>query len=340
MLSVFFPKRMHPNTLNTNMSYETFPKSKKGHNRLTGLLKSVLFCFILFCVNISSEAQDTTETQNKWKFSILTNATITLNSYSDNWSGDEFSAFSWLWQFTGTAEKSLTSIMHNKNTLKLAFGQTSLQDEDELSGEKEWQPMKKSRDLIDFESVFRFTLKTFVDPFVSVRAVSQFADLRSPDYNYYLNPLTLTESFGAIKNLIKNKNVDWTARLGGAARQSIERNESLPDSLTPAEKVTNDGGLEFVTDFKAKSKDNRINFTSQLKVYGALFSSISKQSNESDNIEFWRYPDISWENSFDVSLIKYIALNLYVQLLYDREIDNSVRHRQTVGLALTYSFEN
>ncbi|MDO5576758.1 MAG: hypothetical protein Q4F84_06730, partial [Fibrobacter sp.] len=236
-----------------------------------------------------------------------------------------------------TAEKAINSRMLNLNTLKLAYGQTSLQDEDETSGKKEWQPMKKSLDLIDLESILRFTFETFVDPFVSVRGVSQFADLRSPSHNYYGNPLTITESFGAIKNLIKNDYVDWTARIGGAARQSIERNKLLPDSLKPVKETTNDGGLEFVTDFKAKTKDERLNFTSQLKVYEALFSSIAKNS---DKIDDWQYPDIVWENSLDIKLIKYIALNLYAQFLYDREIDNSLRHRQTVGLALTYSAKN
>ncbi|MDO5576817.1 MAG: hypothetical protein Q4F84_07030, partial [Fibrobacter sp.] len=70
------------------------------HSKIT----SLIFFMIVTCWNIAG-AQDSVQTKSGWKFSVLTNATITLNSYSENWSGDEFSTFSWMWQFTGTAEK-------------------------------------------------------------------------------------------------------------------------------------------------------------------------------------------------------------------------------------------
>jgi len=307
------------------LSKEFFMHSRKW------LSAAALLAFVL-----SSAAQDT-RSSTGWKYSVLTNLTLTLNSYSDNWAGSEFSAMSWGWQFTGTAEKPLMSWITNKNTLKLAFGQTAIQNELE-TGEKSWESPKKSSDLIDAESLLRGTFKSFADPFVSARAVSQFADMRVAEYTVYGNPLVLTESFGAIRDLRKGERTNWTARIGGAIRQSFDRNEQLQDSTI--DDYTNDGGVEFITDFKSASKDNRLSFVSQLKVYAALFSSTSDKTVGTEQEDYWRYPDAAWENTLGVTLTKYMMLNLYAQLLYDREIDRDIRYRETVGLALTYSLAN
>lgn len=289
--------------------------------------------------SVQSFAQDSSSNvKGKWKYSLLTNLTLTLNHYSNNWAGDEVSAFSWGWQLNGSAQRAFTPWLTSINNLKLKFGQTSIKEENS-SGKKEWESMKKSSDLIDFESVARFTLNGFIDPYISARAVTQFADMRTAD-KFYLNPAVITESFGAIKDILNNKYVTWNARTGGAVRQSIERNYQLPDSLHPGKKVTNDGGVEFVTDFKAMSKDNRLSYIAQIKVYEAIFSSIADQTQGSSMEKDWRYPDVTWENTLGVTLTKYIMLNLYAQILYDKEIDSDVRLRETVGLALTYTIAN
>jgi hypothetical protein len=195
--------------------------------------------------------------------------------------------------------------------------------------------MKKSNDLIDFETVENFTLKSFVDPFISVRVITQFTDMRSDKYTYYLNPATITEGFGVLRGIVKEEQVDWSARFGGAVRQTIDRNSTF----RIGDKITNDGGLELTTDLKAYSKDNRISYLTQLKVYEALFSSIENKVKDTPEENYWRYPDIAWENTLGVNL-KFVMLNLYAQLLYDKEIDQDVRVRSNVGLALTYSIKN
>ncbi len=309
-------------------------------NRLIGLrlwFMASIAAVALFSVH--SFGQDSTsDATKKWKYSILTNLTLTLNHYSGNWAGDEVSAFSWGWQFDGSAQRALAPWFTSINNLKLKFGQTSIKEENS-SGNKEWEFMKKSSDLIDFESVARFTMKGFIDPFVGARAVTQFADMRT-ERRVYLNPAVVTESFGAIKDILKNKFISWNARIGGAVRQSIERNYQLPDSLRPSDKVTNDGGVEFVTNFKAVSKDNRLSYIAQIKIYEAIFSSIAEGKKETSNEKHWRYPDVTWENTLGVTLTKYIMLNFYAQLLYDKEIDSDIRFRETIGLALTYTLAN
>ncbi|MBN1600758.1 MAG: DUF3078 domain-containing protein [Chitinispirillaceae bacterium] len=293
------------------------------------------FSVPLFIVS-TIHAQDSTASKNGWKYSVLTNLNLSLNSYSNNWAGGEYSAFSWGWQFNGTAEKPLTNWLTTKNTLKLAFGQTSLQQEDSASGKKEWQPMKKSNDLIDFENVENFTLKAFVDPFISFRVITQFSDLRNEEKTLYGNPVTMTESFGALRQIMKKEKLDWSARLGGAVRQNIDRN----GPIRVGDKVTNDGGVELTTDLKTSSKDNRISYITQFRMYEALFSSVEDKVKGTTEEDYWRYPDISWENTLGVNLLKYVMLNIYAQLLYDRDVDQDARVRSNVGLALTYSIKN
>lgn len=300
------------------------------------LFKLIRYLSVPLFIVSSINAQDSTASKNGWKYSVLTNLNLSLNSYSNNWTGGEYSAFSWGWQFTGTADKPLTNWLTTKNTLKLAFGQTSLQQDDSASGKKEWQPMKKSNDLIDFENIENFTLKIFVDPFVSFRVVSQFSDLRNEKKTIYGNPVTMTESFGALREVIKKENLDWSVRLGGAVRQNIDRN----GPIRIGDKVTNDGGVELTTDLKTSSKDNRISYNTQFRMYEALFSSVEDKVKGTTEEDYWRYPDISWENTLGVNLLKYVMLNVYAQLLYDREVDQDARVRSNVGLALTYSIKN
>ncbi|MFP4165003.1 MAG: hypothetical protein ACLFVE_13570 [Chitinispirillaceae bacterium] len=106
--------------------------------------------FLIAVMNVS--AQDTAEIDSakKWKVNVLSNLTLTLNTFSDNWDGDEYSSFSWSAKFNGSAKRAPTSWLSNKNTLKLAFGQTAVQRED-TTGEKEWQSLKKSIDQIEFD---------------------------------------------------------------------------------------------------------------------------------------------------------------------------------------------
>ena len=79
-------------------------------------------------------------------------------------------------------------------------------------------------------------------------------------------------------------------------------------------------------------------FTSELKVYEALFSTRSDDTKSFPQ-EF-QYPDINWENSLTMNITKYVMLNLYLQLLYDKEIDSDPRFKETLSLGLTYTFKN
>jgi hypothetical protein len=257
---------------------------------------------------------------------------------------------SWAVNVNGIAEKQFTPKLYNKNTLKLAFGQAWLQDKET----KDWSSPQKSTDLVDFESVFRLTFGGFVDPYIAAHLVSQFADKsdKKSGHTWYVNPLDITESFGAAKDLVKNEPTILTTRLGAAARQLINRNHFDEVTAAYATEVTNDGGFEWVTDLKTANKQNWLGFVSSLKVYEAIFSSKEKEFKdaynaaktqlEMDRIKeretYWRYPDVSWENILTLNVTKYVMINFYTQLLYDRELDRDLRFKQTLSVGLTYNY--
>jgi hypothetical protein len=292
----------------------------------------------LFCTIHAQEAAAPTPAAKAqvqpWKLDINTNLTMTLNTYSKNWIGGEVKSFTWAGNATASAEKQFSPKLNNKNVLKLAFGQTKAEDKGTKSG---WAAPQKSTDLIDFETVLKFTLGGFVDPFISGHAVSQFVDGSDAAALHYGNPVTITEALGAQRAIVKNDLVGWDARLGAGARQLVDRYKLDATTGTRESDVTNDGGLEFVTNFKAVNKEKWLSFETKFSLFEALFNSKSKDLT-GDAATDWRYPDINWENQLTISVAKYIMIGGYLQLLYDRDLHKNARFKETLSVGLTYAF--
>jgi hypothetical protein len=267
-----------------------------------------------------------------WKKSVNANLTMTQNAYSDNWSGGEVGSISWVFNSNSLFERQVSPKLNTRNTLKLFFGQTHSQSEET----KQWARPFKSTDRIDFETVLRFTLGGFVDPFASGRIESQFLDQRDRANERSVNPVLFTESFGVAKTLAKSGTREWTARLGGALRQNLDR--GVLDAITGAKgtETTSDGGILFVSDFVSPLGDSTMTVTSRLSVYEALFYSESKKLEGLYNMDYWRAPDINWETIFTANINKYLMVNLYVQLLYDKEVDLAGRFKESLALGITY----
>lgn len=156
-----------------------------------------------------------------WQLASDANLALTQNTYSDSWVGGETGGFIWVFNSNSRAEKQFSPKFHNKNTLKLSFGQTRNQDR----VTKKWSQPDKSTDLIDFEAFSRLTFGWVVDPFVAGRFESQFLDASDLDKERFINPVTLTETLGVARVIINNEAAkrDWTARIGGGLRQHINR---------------------------------------------------------------------------------------------------------------------
>jgi hypothetical protein len=269
-----------------------------------------------------------------WKIDANANLATALNTYSDNWTGGEAGSFTWGSLFLGVAEKQLSKKLNTKATLKLQFGQTKVQDKTS----KLWSVPQKSSDLIDGEELFRFTLGLWVDPFISARAISQFLDGSDPDFVRYGNPLDITEAAGVSRTLEKSDNIEWSTRLGAASRQFVDRNKLDTITLDRATDVTNDGGVEFNMDLKASNAQKWVTLLSSLRIYEALVSSKADEFKGLPNENYWRDPHVKWENSLTLTFAKYLMLNVSAYAYYDKDIDLSVRLKETFSAGLTYIY--
>ncbi len=267
-----------------------------------------------------------------WNIAADISMNLNQNSYSDNWAGEEIGAISWAFNANLLAEKQLTDKVNNKNTLKLAFGQTHSQYV-AVDSTKKWAKPDKTTDLIDFESMFRFTLGLVVDPFASVRLESQFMDKRENKVKNF-NPNILTETFGVARMFLKEENKELSARFGAAFKQYFDGY---------ADESTNDGGIEFVSEFKSILAKTAINYNTKFILYKALFYSESDAVEGTSWEDDWKAVRLDWEHILSASITKLINLNLYFQMIYNRtnydvagESIDELQFKQTLGLGLTY----
>lgn len=295
--------------------------------------KHSIFLFVSLIVYCGSALAS--ESGRKWTFTSVANLTTTESAYSDNWEGSEVGAFTWNFSLNSTGRKQLTKLVNNKNTLKLAFGQTSVQKKDS----RDWLEPSKSTDLIDFESFFRLTLGEVVDPFLSLRFQSQFLDQQNETRSQWIDPILLTESIGISRVLLDDeaRKRNWIIRFGVGFRQRFN-SDVLVDSLADIRKnrSSHDGGLQLATQFSAPLAKDRLTYDTELTLTKALHFSEARKLKSLPGENYWKAVDVNWENIFTASITSYLMVNLYVQLLYDKEIDMVGRLKQTISLGLTY----
>lgn len=283
-------------------------------------MKNMILAALLFCLCGMLGAE-------QWKYSADASFSLAQNFYSEKWAGTELSNINWIANSNSSAEKQLSKIMHDRTTLKLAFGQTHTQKEE--GGKKYWEKAQKTTDKIDLESLLRFTLQFYVDPFVAARMESQFMDMSDPAKTRMVNPLKLTETAGIARTFIKDDYQELNSRLGAAFRQNIDR-----DVLVGTERetqTTNDGGLEFITEYSKKFMPKDVTYKSKLLVYEALFNSKSKDLNDD-----WKSPDVKWENTLSTKLWSVITMSLIFDVIYEREQVKEIQYKETLALGVSY----
>jgi hypothetical protein len=258
----------------------------------------------------------------RWYPSLEAGITFAQSAYSDNWKGGDLGQVVWTFILNSQLENQLRKQVNWLSTLKLAYGQTHQQARNS-GGEPEWDRPNKSTDLIDLETTFRFTLGSWVDPFVSGRFVSQFQDQSDPfGRDLFVNPMTVTESAGIAREFYRTEDAVLLSRLGLAARQNIRTmyEEAPPVDDTETD-VNNDAG--------------KVTWTSKLTVFQPLVYSFKSEFEDltpeqrtaaglDENIA--DYPllvDVDWENIFTSQITGILSVNLYVQFIYD-QYDNSV----------------
>jgi hypothetical protein len=285
---------------------------------------------LLLCVSSALSAAE------PWKYIIETDLTLTQSYYTDNWTGGEVGNITWVGNFNLLASKQFAENWNNRNTLRLKYGMTHSQD----SETGDWRHPEKSDDQIDFETIFRYTKWASVDPYGSVRLESQFQDKSDPEMYRYVNPMRFTESIGISKILSKTEERHWLVRLGVAARQAIDRDALDPVTSSRSTETQHDEGLMFDTDYRVPFAGGKLIYSGKLNVYQALANSESENIAGQVNADYWKSPDVRWEQNLSVGITGYLAMKLYLDWRYDKDMDLAGRLKQTLGLALIYKFGN
>ncbi len=295
----------------------------------------LLLLTIALFTGVTSQAADSTATG--WQRSMVVDVTTTQTGYSDSWVGGEAGSFNWVGNINSSAQKQFSPKLNFKSTLKVSFGQTKTQSAET----KEWSPAVKSTDLIDFENVGKFTLGGLVDPYIAFRVETQFYDGSVESMKQYFSPLKFTESAGIARLFFKKDKQFLTSRLGLGLRQiyksSVIDTDPLP-TLTTYEvfdTTLTDGGLESVTDAVFKLSE-RMTFTGKLTLYKAFFFSESDAVKGLESEDYWKAVDVNWENIISAQVSKIITVNLYTQLLYDKEISKKGRFKETIAIGFVF----
>lgn len=255
-------------------------------------------------------------------------------SYSDSWSGSDTGSLAWALAANLLSEDSLSVPLNWRNTVKLSFGQTHTQTE--VDGKLHWLRPTKSSDRIFAESLLRWKTGGLVDPFAAVTFESQFLDATVAEVPRYINPMLISEAAGVGRLFAKDDRGELYSRLGFALRENIHRDVLSFDPDTLETSTETDGGIDWTTDFSRTFNDKQMKYVSKLRVFKALFNSKSDEWKGESYEDYWKAVDIAWENTFSASLTKYVQVQLFTELLYDKETDKRGRFREVLGLGLSY----
>lgn len=291
----------------------------------------VLFLALL-ATGAAAQTDDTTSTG--WKKPLIIDITTTQTSYSNSWVGGEAGSVNWVGNLNGSAEKQLKEWFNFRSVLKLSFGQTMTQNTDTLDMTKHWSKPKKSTDLIDWENVGRFTLHKYVDPFAAFRLESQFLDASVDAKKRFFTPIKLTESAGIARQFYAKEKDEVISRLGLALRQ-IMKNVIIDDQLNTEDSTLTDVGIESVTDVTL-TLNERLRYNGKLTLYKALYFSNKDEVKGTEFEDDWKAIDVNWENIISASLSKILTVNLYAQLLYDKEVSRKSRIKETLAIGFVF----
>ena len=96
-----------------------------------------------------------------------------------------------------------------------------------------------------------------------------------------------------------------------------------------------DFGVEWVTDAILTLSDKMV-YTSKLTTYKAFAYSDKDKVKGTPFEDDWKAVDIKWENIVAANVSKIVAVFLYTQFEYDKQISKRVRIKETLALGLTF----
>ena len=296
----------------------------------------------LACASTLARAADSLKTAEPgpWKIAWVAGLNLSQSSFSDNWAGGDRGSIVWVLNSDAKAERQVSARYDLANHLQLAYGQTIQQQTDPSNpGRLVWATPKKSDDLILFESVSRFTLGGWVDPYAALRLDSQFRDASSPLGTIPLSPIKLAESAGIARALQKTDERELITRLGFGFREILAR-QFDPATGAKVRVSTNDGGFEWQTTATQPILDKKVLYQGQLRVFQPVFFSRSgalerfdRDARASDPgreavAAFWKAPEVDFRSVFTAQITRILAVNLAAQWVYMKfdpatDVDNT-----------------
>ena len=265
-----------------------------------------------------------------WKFGTNVGLNLSQSAFSSNWAGGDRGSLLWVLTSQSDAERQFSRSFNWSNKLNLAYGQTAKQSEGTDATDLRWESPDKTTDQIALQSVGRWTLGAFVDPYAAFTAETQFQDQSDPRGTLALNPVKLKESAGIARVLFKTEDSEGLTRLGFGFRQTIAR--SFTDALGEEESrfTSTDGGIEWQTDVKRPLLAKRVLYKGSLLLFQPVFYSKSDDLETVDGLlvaaypgresiaDFWKATDINFQNDFSAQITKNLGVNLAVQWVYDK----------------------
>ncbi len=328
---------------------------------------------LLVCASQAQAEPDTTRTMpGPWEYGASVALNLSQSAYSSNWNGGDKGSINWVLQGDAKAERQMSRWFHLSNTLQLSYGQTAKQvDDPENPNRIVFDRPEKTTDLILLESTGRFTLDTWVDPFVGLRLESQFSDQTDPRASIPFNPLRLTQTAGAARVLVKDENREWLTRLGFSLRETFSRAFADTVGLGKGSSTSIDGGVEWLSTVQQPLAGKRILYKGRLLVFVPLFfdhagrletfdmRAIALDPGREEVQDFWKAPNVNFQNTFTAPLTDHLNVNLYVQWIYQKFdqsvnvdldkpiadlipiVDGAIRKagqfKQTLAIGLTYT---
>jgi hypothetical protein len=266
-----------------------------------------------------------------WALDLRWGLGIAQSAYSNNWKSGDKGSIAWVSNLEFEAERQFSPLFNWYSVLLLSYGETANQiDDPDDPGENKWAKPEKTSDQIYVETVGRFSIGAWVDPYAALRLDSFFSDESNPIGSILFDPVTLKESAGVARVFHRTETRSLVSRLGFGFRQSFDK--FFADSLGNQTETNeaNDGGFEFQTDYKEPVFDGKSVFESQLLVFAPVFYSQSEDLEAFDQIalaadptrdavaDYWRVPNATWRNRLVTKLSSIVSFNLYLELAYQK----------------------
>ncbi len=279
------------------------------------VVSGVLVTCALHVGVVAGESANAGGRNSHFKKSVVAALNITQLQYKD-WAAGGEDALSYVAQLRADFELKDTKV-NWQLTGRFAFGQTKLG-----SGQ-----LRNSTDQIDIDTALSYRLNHHLNPYAGASARTQFAT----GYDYkkkppvpksaFRDPLYLTQTVGV--NLATGR--AFRSRLGIGLKETFTRKYTVysDDPKTPVvERRKVETGIHSTSSWKLKLGDTLV-YDARLKLFSTF--------------EHIDVVDVQWDNAISAQVAKYVAVNLTVNVLYDKDVSYRTQVKQQLAIGLTYN---